>query len=175
MYPNIILAFNVCLSRCIFDPKWTEGASAELEYVPINANKCDVFVKKYKGVAPRTWLPDIVRTFLQAREEERALKNAATDPFIKLCHEMAELAYKNSSNAVYGFFGSRVSGATCFAVARMITGIGRFMALNVRHQVISNGGALLGGDTVRSLSSLHLCNALYHRILHSRCSSLMLN
>ncbi len=134
--------------RCIYDIKWSKDPLVELEYVPITATMCDVFVKSYNGKPVQTWLPAIETGFLNARERERTLKNEATDFLDKLLHEMAELAYKNSANAVYGFFGSATSGLTCLAVARMITGIGRHMSENVRFEVITNDGAALGGDTV---------------------------
>ncbi len=181
LYPSIILKWLVCLMRCIYDPKWAKDRRATLEYIPINATTCDVFVTAYDGVPVNTWLPRIVGRFLKARECERTLKNEATDAFIKLCHEMSELAYKNSSNAVYGFFGSRTSGMTCFAVARAITGLGRRMAQTVRYEVIKNNGALLGGDTVFScflscfcvcvflvvsIFSFHFVGFWIHRISH---------
>jgi hypothetical protein len=148
MYPNIILSNGICPMTLIRDSKWLQDPKATLQYIPRNKHFCDVRIIAYDGKPVQTFLPRVVTKFLDARERERTLGGLPNiSPQEKIARAMAELAFKCSANAVYGFFGSRTSGLTSFALASNVTKIGQFMQKTVRYQILKAGGAVLYGDT----------------------------
>lgn len=147
MYPNLIIAYNLCIMRSIFDSKWLTDPDVELEYIPRNDHKCDVLVKKYKGKDPITFIPRVIKRFLNLREVARGKKNNATNKDDKIAFAMAEMALKASANSVYGFFGCLTSDIVSIQFASCVTQLGQFMQKTVRYQILLAGGAVIYGDT----------------------------
>ncbi len=147
MYPNLIIAYMLCIMRCIFDSKWLTDPDVELEYIPRNDFKCDVLVKKYKGRTPITFTPRVIKRFLALREIAREKGKKATNKQDEIAYKMAEMALKASANSVYGFFGCLTSDIVSIQFASCVTQLGQFMQKTVRYQILLAGGAVIYGDT----------------------------
>ncbi len=147
MYPNLIIAYNLCVMREIRDSKWLTNPDVELEYIPRNDDKCDVLVKKYKGKDVITFTPRVIASFLALREIAREKVKSAKTKDEALKYKSIELALKGSANSVYGFFGCLTSDIVSIQFASCVTQLGQFMQKTVRYQIILHGGAVVYGDT----------------------------
>ena len=147
MYPNAMIAFSICTMGFIYDSSWVKDPRCTLEYMSRNDMKCDVRVVAYDGKPIQTYLPAVIRLFLDLREKERELGKISATKEEKLAHAQAELAYKCAANSGYGFFGSRTSPITMFALASWVTNMAQHMQRTMRYTILNNGGAVLGGDT----------------------------
>ena len=147
MYPNLIIAYNLCVMREIRDSKWIIDPDVELEYIPRNDEKCDVHVKKYKGKDVPTFTPRVIKRFLALREEARQKGAESKTADEKAAYKTTEGALKASANSVYGFFGCLSSDIVSIQFASCVTQIGQFMQKTVRHQIILHGGTVVYGDT----------------------------
>ncbi len=147
MYPNLIIAYNLCIMREIKDSKWLTDPDVELEYIPRNDFKCDVLVKKYKGQPVTTFTPRVIQRFLDLREKARTLKQQAKSLLEKIQYAMCEMALKASANSVYGFYGCLTSDIVSIQFASCVTQLGQHMQKTVRYQIILAGGAVVYGDT----------------------------
>ncbi len=147
MYPNLIIANNLCIMREIRDSKWLTDPDVELEYIPRNDYKCDVLVKLYKGRPPITCTPRVIKGFLDLREIARNQGKEAKTQEEKIAFKMIEGALKASANSVYGFFGCLTSDIVSIQFASCVTQIGQFMQKTVRYQILLAGGAVVYGDT----------------------------
>ena len=147
MYPNLIIAYYLCIMREIRDSKWLTDPDVELEYIPRNDYKCDVLVKKYKGKQITTFTPRVIKRFLELRETARTQGKEAKTLEEKIAFKMTENALKASANSVYGFFGCLTSDIVSIQFASTVTQLGQFMQKTVRYQILLAGGAVVYGDT----------------------------
>lgn len=182
LYPNIIITWLICTMCLILDNRWYEDPKAKKLYVSRNSTKCDVFVTHYLDestgtmVPVRTFLPQVVKGFLDARERYRELAKRAVDDREKINHQTSELSCKQSANSVYGFFGSTTSNIPCIPIANWITTVGQNMTQHVRKKVIETKvsdnnvkicGAVVGGDTDSVFTMWNVTEACAHLESHA--------
>jgi DNA polymerase delta subunit 1 len=148
LYPSIIDGYRICYMRVVYDRAYLTDPRAKLQYIPLDADTCAVFVLEYDGVPVESITDKIVSEITNNRKQIRTAMKTVLDPFLLDSLDAAQLSAKVLQNGSYGFLGSPTSGMLCTALAAAVTAIGQYMNKTVRHLALSKHGArCVGGDT----------------------------
>jgi DNA polymerase elongation subunit (family B) len=147
LYPSVIVGYNICYMRVVYDRKWLDDPRATKQYLPLDEETCAVFVTHYDGEPVRTVFDVVIREIMKNRNRVRALMKGETDKFKLISLNGGQLSAKVLANGSYGYLGSSTSGMLCTALAASVTGIAAWQNLTSRHLALSLGGRVVYGDT----------------------------
>lgn len=142
LYPSIMIAHNLCYSSLVMNSKYDNLPGVEYETFNIG-DKVYKFVQNIESPVP-TLLKD-----LRVCRKEAKKKKAAASGFMVFIYDGQQLAYKISSNSVYGFTGAGKGMLPCVPIASTVTGTGRKMIETTKNYVEENfpGAKVRYGDT----------------------------
>lgn len=147
LYPSIIRAYNLCHSTLVLDPAYSDCpgvAYDDVAWVEEGVSYSYRFVQSRKGV-----LPLILDDLTAARKTAKKKMAAATDPFEKELFNAKQLAFKVTSNSLYGVCGASNGILSCKPIASSVTATGRRMILETKEYVETRypGSEVVYGDT----------------------------
>lgn len=143
LYPSIMMAHNLCYSTLVLDPKY--------DNIPgVNYESFEIDGKTYKFVQDvPSLIPEILLELKMARKQAKKDMAAATGQ-MKAVYNGKQLAYKISSNSVYGFTGAGKGMLPCVPIAATVTYEGRHMIEQTKDKVEAEfpGAIVRYGDSV---------------------------
>lgn len=150
LYPSIMRAHNLCYSTLVVDPRFDniEGVTYESFTIPVaneDGSSTDVTYKFAQNVP--SLLPAILNELSEFRSQ--AKKDMKNFPELYEVYNGKQLAFKISSNSVYGFTGAAKGILPCVPIASTVTTRGRQMIEETKEYVESNfpGAYVRYGDT----------------------------
>jgi DNA polymerase delta subunit 1 len=141
LYPSIMMAHNLCYSALVMDPAYDNLPGVNYESFQVG-DKTFKFVQDFPAV-----LPELLRELKQFRSQ--AKRDMKTFPEHYEVFNGKQLAYKISSNSVYGFTGASKGILPCKPIASTVTCRGRQMIEETKNYVEANfpGAMVRYGDT----------------------------
>tara|TARA_B110000285_G_C15140519_1_gene630474 strand:- start:2675 stop:5353 length:2679 start_codon:yes stop_codon:yes gene_type:complete len=141
LYPSIMMAHNLCFCSLVMDPRYDNLPG-------VNYESFSVGDKTYKFVQD---FPSVLHELLKELKEFRsqAKKDMKDFPEHYEVFNGKQLAYKISSNSVYGFTGASKGILPCVPIASTTTCRGREMIEETKNYVEANfpGAKVRYGDT----------------------------
>ncbi len=122
LYPSIMIAYNMCYSTIVLDPKYLGLPGVEYHNIDCGKGESFTFVQNQPGV-----LSGILESLWKNRKITKKEMNTATDPFLKSVLNAKQLAIKVSMNSIYGFTGASIGALPCLEISQSVTGCGRTM------------------------------------------------
>lgn len=122
LYPSTMIDNNFCLTTLVKDPRYRGLPGVPYNRVEVDPARTHTFAMSYTGLVPQ-----ILTGLLNARSRRKKLMSAAQTPEERVLHNGAQLAYKQSANSIYGFFGVQPAQAMipCMPIAESTTARGR--------------------------------------------------
>lgn len=162
LYPSIIVSHNIDFTTLVTDPKipddlchiieWEEHINCPCSVSTISKDTKDVRCTSYRFrwlKSPPGVLPVIVQNLLNARKNVRnQMKNMDDKSLLWGVFNKRQLAYKVSSNSMYGILPTKQGYLPFLPGGMCITAVGRHSVEKVS-QIIKNdyGGDIIYGDT----------------------------
>ena len=146
LYPSIMRAHNLCYSTLVMDPKYDNLPGVEYESFQIPVPEKGLVTYKFAQNVPAL-LPAILKELSDYRSQ--AKKDMRAFPEHYDVFNGKQLAYKISSNSVYGFTGAMKGILPCVPIASTVTTRGRQMIEDTKAYVEKNfpGAHVRYGDT----------------------------
>lgn len=132
LYPSIMIAWNLCHSTLVLDPKYDN-----LEGVEYHTVETDGTTYRFALNVPAilaTLLRDLA-LFRKKAKKEMAAAKARGDTFMYNMYNGKQLAFKVSMNSIYGFCGAANGFLPCVPIASSVTRIGRDMIEHTKTMV----------------------------------------
>ena len=147
LYPSIIRAHKMDLSTIVNEPVYDHLDGVEYYRVETTPGKIVTFAQTDDAVVPAL-LDDLAAWRTQAKRDMADAK-ARGDAFAASLYNAKQLAYKISSNSVYGLFGSATGMLPCVDMASAVTSTGRDMIQMTKAKVMeyNPGARVVYGDT----------------------------
>ena len=146
LYPSIMRAHNLCYSTLVLDPKYDNLPGVTYESFEIPVPDKGLVTYKFAQDVPAL-LPSILKELSDYRKQ--AKKDMKDFPDLYEVFNGKQLAYKISSNSVYGFTGAMKGILPCVPIASTVTTRGRQMIEETKEYVEANfpGAKVRYGDT----------------------------
>lgn len=146
LYPSIMRADNLCYSTLVLDPRYDNLPGVEYESFEIPIPEKGMVTYRFAQNVPAL-LPSILKELSDYRSQ--AKKDMKAFPDLYEVFNGKQLAYKISSNSVYGFTGATKGILPCVPIASTVTTRGRQMIEETKNYVESNfpGANVRYGDT----------------------------
>jgi len=147
LYPSIIRAHKMDLSTIVNEPVYDHLDGVEYYRVETTPGKIVTFAQTDDAVVPAL-LDDLAAWRTQAKRDMAGAKERG-DAFAASLYNAKQLAYKVSSNSVYGLFGSATGMLPCVDMASAVTSTGRDMIQTTKAKVMeyNPGARVVYGDT----------------------------
>jgi len=147
LYPSIMRAHNLCYSTLVLDPKYDNLPGVTYESFEIPVPGRGLVTYKFAQDVPAL-LPSILKELSDYRKQ--AKKDMKDFPDLYEVFNGKQLAYKISSNSVYGFTGAMKGILPCVPIASTVTTRGRQMIEETKEYVEANfpGAKVRYGDSV---------------------------
>eukprot|EP00877_Chromochloris_zofingiensis_P014454 jgi/Chrzof1/9262/UNPLg00229.t1 len=146
LYPSCMCSENISHDMIELDPKYDNLPG--VEYVDISYDTSDGvrtcrFAQSQQGIIPK-----ILTHLIKQRKAARSKIPQAKDAFAAAVLEGLQLAYKLTSNSIYGQMGAVTSPVFMKDIAACTTATGRRMLLKAKAYMEDNYGAnVIYGDT----------------------------
>ena len=146
LYPSIIRAHRMCLSTLVTDPAYANVEGVEY-YSILTDSGTHTFAQTKNAVLPG--LLEDLAACRKASKIDMADAYARGDTFAAGIHNAKQLAYKITSNSVYGTFGATRGMLTCLPIAQSVTATGRSMIDQTKMlaESLVPGSKVVYGDT----------------------------
>jgi DNA polymerase delta subunit 1 len=146
LYPSIMRAHNLCYSTLVMDPRYDNLPGVEYESFEIPVPDKGLVTYKFAQNVPAL-LPAILKELSDYRSQAKNDMKAFPEHFDVFNGK--QLAYKISSNSVYGFTGAMKGILPCVPIASTVTTRGRQMIEETKTHVESHfpGAHVRYGDT----------------------------
>ena len=146
LYPSIMRAHNLCYSTLVLDPIYDNLPGVEYESFEIPIPEKGMVTYRFAQNVPAL-LPSILKELSDYRSQ--AKKDMKAFPDLYEVFNGKQLAYKISSNSVYGFTGATKGILPCVPIASTVTTRGRQMIEETKNYVEANfpGANVRYGDT----------------------------
>lgn len=153
LYPSIMRAHSMCPSTLVMDDKYAAVEGVEYYDVRVGADTYK-FAQNVPCVVPAL-LEDLAAFRKQAKNDMAAAKERG-DPFAAALFNAKQLAYKVSTNSVYGFFGAVRGMFPCVAIAASVTATGRHMIEHSKNlaESLAPGSEVIYGDSVAAYTPI---------------------
>lgn len=147
LYPSIIRAHKMDLSTIVNEPVYDHLKGVEYYRVETTPDRTVTFAQTEDAVVPAL-LDDLAAWRTQAKRDMAAAK-ARGDAFAASLFNAKQLAFKVSSNSVYGLFGSSTGMLPCVDLASAVTSTGRDMIRVTKQKCmeLNPGARVVYGDT----------------------------
>lgn len=127
LYPSIMIAYNMCYTTLVQDPKYMNLPNVEYETIKWYEEDKDkhysfTFVQNQKGL-----LPSILERLWDERNQTKVLMKKHKGTFRETILNGKQLAIKVTMNSAYGFAGASRGMLPCKAIAASVTAKGREM------------------------------------------------
>jgi DNA polymerase elongation subunit (family B) len=127
LYPSIMIAYNMCYTTLVQDPKYLDIPGVEYETVKWYEEDKDkhysfTFVQNHKGL-----LPGILERLWEERNQTKVEMKKHKGTFKEKVLNGKQLAIKVTMNSAYGFCGASRGMLPCKAIAASVTAKGREM------------------------------------------------
>ena len=129
LYPSIIRAHNLCFTSIVLDKKYMNLPG--VEYITVKFSEDEdpaIFAQNTETVLPTL----LVYLYNERKKYKKLMKNAETEELGDI-YDRTQLAYKVSSNSIYGILGSKTIG--CRAIAASVTYFGRKMINQTKNYI----------------------------------------
>ena len=156
LYPSIIRAHKMDLSTIVNEPVYDHLDGVEYYRVETTPGKIVTFAQTDDAVVPAL-LDDLAAWRTQAKRDMAGAKERG-DAFAASLYNAKQLAYKVSSNSVYGLFGSATGMLPCVDMASAVTSTGRDMIQTTKAKVMeyNPGARVVYGDSVAPYTPIHI-------------------
>lgn len=121
LYPSIMIAWNLCPTTYVKDPKYLNIPGVEYKTFKWEGGNY-TFVLNKTGL-----ISGILQNMWELRKQKKKLMGSTTDPQKKKIYNGAQLALKVSMNSMYGDMGSDTSPISCKPISSCVTYNGRCM------------------------------------------------
>jgi len=147
LYPSIIRAHKMDLSTIVLNPDYDNLEGTEYYRVETTPGRIVTFAQTEDAVVPAL-LDDLATWRKQAKRDMAAAKERG-DAFAASLYNAKQLAFKVSSNSVYGLFGSSTGMLPCVDLASAVTSTGRDMIQLTKKKCmeLNPGARVVYGDT----------------------------
>jgi DNA polymerase elongation subunit (family B) len=145
LYPTTMIAYNICYSTLVTDPSISDKYCNKIEWVDETTGT----EYKYRFLkSPRGILPRLLTNLLDARRNTRKIMKDCKDKEKLAILDKRQLAYKISSNSVYGSMGVTKGYLPFLPGAMCTTAMGRHnIKIAQSHIQEHHSGTLIYGDT----------------------------
>jgi len=156
LYPSIIRAHKMDLSTIVNESVYDHLDGVEYYRVETTPGKIVTFAQTDDAVVPAL-LDDLAAWRTQAKRDMAGAKERG-DAFAASLYNAKQLAYKVSSNSVYGLFGSATGMLPCVDMASAVTSTGRDMIQTTKAKVMeyNPGARVVYGDSVAPYTPIHI-------------------
>ena len=156
LYPSCLISYNICYSTLI--PKEKVSLFRKEDYHAINWEDEQKNTYLYHFSKHRTGvIPALLQDLLQQRNITKKLLKHTKDPFLQNILDKRQLAYKLSSNSVYGALGVNVGYLPNKVGAMCCTAMGRKSIIKAAEFVKTKlNGEIIYGDSVVSTTPVFL-------------------
>lgn len=131
LYPSIIRAHNLCPTSIVLNKDYLNIEGCKYTKVKFAEGETAIFVENTQTV-----LPDLLYELTMERKKYKKLMAKAEDKDLKEIYNRTQLAFKISSNSIYGILGSKTYG--CRPIAATVTYYGRTMIKDTKEYIEKN-------------------------------------
>lgn len=121
LYPSIMIAWNLCPTTWINDPKYLGIPGIEYHTFKLDSAE-HTFVQNRVGI-----IPGILTNLWEERKKIKKLMETEEDKKTYAIINAKQLAIKVSMNSIYGFFGVKAGIFPCQPISSTVTHVGRNM------------------------------------------------
>lgn len=131
LYPSIIRAHDLCYTNIVLDKSKYLNLPG-IEYLEVDIDDKKIYYARNQDSVLKNLLADLARE----RSKYKKLMNSTSDKNSKEIYNKTQLAYKISSNSMYGILGSKP--VACKDIASSVTRIGREMIKQTKEYIENN-------------------------------------
>lgn len=121
LYPSIMIAWNLCPTTWVMDPKYLGIEGVEYHNFKWESYNY-TFVQSNLGI-----IPGILKRLWEERKRVKKLMETEEDKKMYDIINAKQLAIKVSMNSIYGFFGVKTGIFPCQPISATVTHVGRTM------------------------------------------------
>ena len=164
LYPSIMRAHNMCYSTIVLDPAYADLPGIEYYSIDLGNGKTCRFAQNVPSVLPA--LLEELAQYRKASKKAMAVAKDRGDVFESNVHNGAQLAYKVTSNSVYGFCGASRGFLPLQDIAASVTATGRAMISHTKTlaEKLVPGSRVVYGDSVLPHTPVVVKNSLSEHI-----------
>lgn len=164
LYPSIMRAHNMCYSTIVLDAAYADLPGIDYYSIDLGNGKTCTFAQNVPSVLPA--LLEELAQYRKASKKAMAAAKDRGDAFEANIHNGAQLAYKVTSNSVYGFCGASRGFLPLQDIAASVTATGRAMISQTKAlaEKLVPGSRVVYGDSVLPHTPVVVKNGLSEHI-----------